>query len=425
MKQLTKLTSALAIVLAVAGTGFYSPVSFAETEAQKQQRIQERKDRRSQAVGERTGRAVTQAFELYQEEKVKEGLAILEGARTASDFDRAFVDRYIGQFYVIIGEDMAKALEYLDRSVKPDVLGFADQANVLEMIAQIHLQNESYQQSIDAYRAWIHFTGEQKADTYYRIAQAYHQMSQYDQVLEPVNRAIALSDEPNEGFYTLKFASLYESQQIPQAVAVLEEMVQIFPESGQWWFHLGNTYQLQENYQKALSALRVANLLGFVQTQSHYQMLGQMYANNEMSFKAADIFDKQMKAGVITDSRQLLVATASHYQSAREYVKAAEFYGKLGQKENEAEAFRRQGEAFLSIQRYRDAVTAFNKALELNVDNAGRVHMSLVSAHFYQQQYPQALAAVTQARRDTSVARQARSWESYIREKAKQKGVNL
>jgi tetratricopeptide (TPR) repeat protein len=423
MKQLLKLTSALALMIAVAGAGFYSPLSFAETEAQKQQRIQERKDRRSQAVSERTGRAVTQAFELYQDDKVREALTILEGARTSSDFDRAFVDRYIGQ--MSIGIDDAKALDYLKRAARPDILGFADQSQLLEIIAQLHMNAEQYQEAIDAYNALMHFTGEEKHDIFFRIAAAYQQLSQYDRVLEPIDKAIRMSSEPREQYYTLKFASLYEAQKIPAAVIVLEEMVQIFPESGQWWFYLGANYQMQEQYTKALSALRVANLLGYMQTQSHYQMLGQMFANNEMPFKAADTFDKQMKAGVISETRQMLLATASNYQASREYAKAAEFYGKLGQKENDPDAFRRQGEAYLSIQRYRDAVTAFNRALELNIENPGRVHMSLVSAHFYQEQYPQALAAVTQARRDSSLSRQARSWENYIREKAKQKGVNL
>lgn len=425
MKQLIKLSSALALMFAVAGAGFYSPVSFAETEAQKQQRIQERKDRRSQAVSERTGRAVTQAFELYQDDQVKEGLAILEGARTSSDFDRAFVDRYLGQFLVIIGEDMTRALEYLKRAAAPDILSFADQSQLLEMIAQVHLQEENFQQAIEAYRAWMHFTGEERHDTYYRIAGSYMQMSQYDQVLEPINKAIAMSDEPRESYYTLKFAALYEAQRIPESINVLEEMVQIFPESGQWWFYLGNTYQMQEQFEKALSALRVANLLGYIETRQHYLTLGQMFANNEIPFKAADTFDRQIRAGVIPENRQILMATASNYQAAREYAKAAEFYGKLGQTENDAEAYRRQGEAFLSIQRYRDAVTAFNKALELNVENPGRVHMSLISAHFYQEQYPQALAAVNRARRDSAFSRQARSWENYIRDKAQQKGVDL
>lgn len=425
MKQFTKLTSALALVFAVAGTGLYSPVSFAETEAQKQQRIQERKDRRSQAVGERTGRAVTQAFELYQEEKLKEGLEVLKGARTGSDFDRAFVDRYIGQFYFMIGEDLQLALDYMVRAAKPDILSFSDQASLLETIAHLHAQKENHRESIDAYEAWMHFTGDEKPEVYLRIANAYYNLNQYDQVIAPANRAIALADEPREAYYQVKLAAYYDSQNMPEAVALLEEMVQIFPENAQWWFYLANTYMTQEMFEKALSSFRVANLLGYLETQVHYQTFGQMFANNYIPFKAADIFDKQMKAGVITETPQLLRATASNYQAAREYAKAAEFYGRLGQKENDAEAYRRQGEALLNIQRYRDAVAAFNKALELNVDNPGRVHMSLVNAHFYQEQYPQALAAVTQARRDSTFSRQARSWESYIREKAKQKGVDL
>ncbi|MEN3158030.1 hypothetical protein ABC502_06570 [Alkalimonas sp. NCh-2] len=423
MTKLTKLSSALAIALALTAGSFYVPASLAETAAQQQQRIQERKDRRSQVVSERTGRSVSNAFDLYQEDKTAEALRVLLDTRTSSDFDRAFVDRYIGQLY--IGEDNQKALEYLQRAAKPDILSFNDQAGLLETIAQLHLQNEAYQQAIDAYQQWMHFTGEEKHDVYFRMAAAYQQMEQYGNVISPINRAIALSDVPRENYYTLKFAALFEGQRIPEATAVLEEMVTLFPDSGQWWFYLGNTYQLQEDFQKSLSVLRVANILGFLDSRSHFQMYGQMFANNEMPYKAASLFEEKMKAGVIPENRQILLATASNYQAAREYAKAAEFYGRLGQLENDAEAYRRQGEALLNIQRYRNAITAFNRALELNVENTARVHMSLVNAHFYLEQYPQALASAQQARRDASLARQARSWEDYIREKAKQKGVNL
>ncbi|MEE2022878.1 tetratricopeptide repeat protein [Alkalimonas mucilaginosa] len=423
MTKLTKLSSALAIALALTAGSFYVPASLAETAAQQQQRIQERKDRRSQVVSERTGRSVSNAFDLYQEDKTAEALRVLLDTRTSSDFDRAFVDRYIGQLY--IGEDNQKALEYLQRAAKPDILSFNDQAGLLETIAQLHLQNEAYQQAIDAYQQWMHFTGEEKHDVYFRMAAAYQQLEQYGNVISPINRAIALSDVPRENYYTLKFAALFEGQRIPEATAVLEEMVTLFPDSGQWWFFLGNTYQLQEDFQKSLSVLRVANIQGFLESRSHFQMYGQMFANNEMPYKAASLFEEKMKAGVIPENRQILLATASNYQAAREYAKAAEFYGRLGQLENDAEAYRRQGEALLNIQRYRNAITAFNRALELNVENTARVHMSLVNAHFYLEQYPQALASAQQARRDASLARQARSWEDYIREKAKQKGVNL
>lgn len=425
MTKLTKLSSALAIAFALTAGSFYVPASLAETAAQQQQRIQERKDRRSQVVSERTGRAVSRAFDLSQEDQLKEGLQVLLDTRTSSDFDRAFVDRYIGIFYLQIGEDMQRALEYLERAARPDILSFTDQAATLETIAQLHLQNEAYQKAIDAYRKWMHFTGEEKHDTYFRIAVAYQNMEQYGNVLEPINRAMALSDVPRENYYTLKFAALYEGQRIPESTAVLEEMVHLFPDSAQWWFYLGNAYQLQEQYQKSLAAFRVANILGYLESRSHFQMYGQMFANNEMSFKAASMFEEKLKAGIIPENRQILMAIASNYQAAREYAKAAEFYGRTGQLDNDAEAFRRQGEAYLAIQRYRNAITAFNRALELNVENPGRVHMSLTSAHFYLEQYPQALAAVQQARRDSSLARQARSWEDYIREKAKQKGVNL
>lgn len=423
MTKFTKLTSALAMAFALSAGGFYTPVSFAETAAERQQRIQERRDRRTQVVSERTGRSVSRAFDLYQEDKTNEARQILIDTRTSSDFDRAFVDRYIGQLF--IGDDNKRALEYLQRAAQPDVLSFNDQANVLETIAQLHMQEENFREAIEAYNKWMHFTGDEKHDVFMRIAQAHQLLEQYAQVIDPINRAIAMAPEPIEAYYTLKFAALFEAQRIPEATAVLEEMVVLFPASAQWWFYLGSTYQMQEDFIKALSALRVARILGYMETSQHFQMYGQMYANNEVPFRAASIFEEQMKAGVIPENRTLLMATASNFQAAREYLKAAEFYGRLGQLENDPEAFRRQGDALLNIQRYRNAITAFNRALELNVENPARVQMSLVNAHFYLEQYPQALAAAQQARRDSALARQARSWEQYIRDKAKQKGVDL
>ena len=423
MTKLTKLSSALAMAFALTAGSFYVPASLAETAAQQQQRIQERKDRRSQVVTERTGRSLSRAIDLYNEDKAQEALQVLLETRTSSDFDRAFVDRLIGQLYV--GIDNAKAIDYLQRAARPDILSFTDQSSTLENIGNLLIQEGHYEQAVEAYRKWMHFTGEQRHDIYFRIAGAYLQMEQYDNAVQPIDRALALSDEPRENYYQAKLSALYGAQRIPEATRVLEQMVTLFPDSAQWWFYLGNTYQMQEDFQKSLSALRVANILGYLETRTHFQMFGQTFANNEMSFKAAKTFEDKMKAGVIPESRQILMAIASNYQAAREYAKAAEFYGRAGQLDNDAEAFRRQGEAYLAIQRYRNAITAFNRAIELNVDNPARVHMSLTSAHFYLEQYPQALAAVQQARRDSSLARQARSWEDYIREKAKQKGVNL
>ena len=92
---------------------------------------------------------------------------------------------------------------------------------------------------------------------------------------------------------------------------------------------------------------------------------------------------------------------------------------------NDADAYRRQGSAYVSIQKYNEAIAAFDKALALNVEKPSAVYMSLVDAYFNQKKYKEAYAALMNAKKDPAMSRQVRSWESYIKDKAKQKGVTL
>jgi tetratricopeptide (TPR) repeat protein len=201
--------------------------------------------------------------------------------------------------------------------------------------------------------------------------------------------------------------------------------VQLFPEERQFWVYLGNFYTLVEDYEKSLSALQIAYNNGYLQSESELKTLGQMYANNNIPYKAATIYEKYVDSGKIKKDRVMLAALASNFQSAREFAKAAKYYGELAAMTNEADAYRRQGYAFMSIQRYNDAIKAFESALERESGNAGRVHMTMVDAYLNQGKLREAYASLQQAKRDSATTRQANSYEGYIKEKARVKGINL
>ena len=223
----------------------------------------------------------------------------------------------------------------------------------------------------------------------------------------------------------LKMGALYESRNYPKTVEVVETMVQLFPEERQFWVYLGNFYTLVEDYQKSLSAFQIAYNNGYLESEAELKMLGQMYANNNIPYKAAAIYEKYLKSGKIKKDRTMLTAIASNFQAAREFAKAAQYYGELAALTNEADAYRRQAMAFMAIQRYNDALKAFEATLARESSNAGRVHMSMVEAYLNQGKLREAYASLQQAKRDSATARQANSYENYIREKARVKGINL
>ncbi|MFN3709034.1 MAG: hypothetical protein ACK4GU_07455 [Alishewanella aestuarii] len=421
MKKLSLISSALLVAASVS----FSVPSFAQvtlTDADRA-RIEERKSRKTQLPGERVGRGVTRAFELYNEEKVDEALKVLLEIRGGNDFDNAFLARFIGNLYA--QRDAKQAIRYLEQATKPDVLSFADQSSSLKLVADLQQMEGLHKDAIRNYEAWIRFTGENDPDVYLRIANSYYQLQDYKNVLVPIDNAIRYSRTPNKNHYMLKMGALYESRNYPKTVEVVETMVQLFPEERQFWVYLGNFYTLVEDYQKSLSAFQIAYNNGYLESEAELKMLGQMYANNNIPYKAAAIYEKYLKSGKIKKDRTMLTAIASNFQAAREFAKAAQYYGELAALTNEADAYRRQAMAFMAIQRYNDALKAFEATLARDSSNAGRVHMSMVEAYLNQGKLREAYASLQQAKRDSATARQANSYENYIREKARVKGINL
>jgi tetratricopeptide (TPR) repeat protein len=419
MKKFKRLTSAL-IVLTALGVAI-APVSAAVQPDMA--KVEERKARKTQIVGERVGKVLVKAFELYNEEKLDEAIAILLEAKSSNAFDTATLNRFLGNLYAT--KDEKQAIKYLTLAVAPDELTFNDQAGSLKLLADMLLQDKQYQKAIKAYENWIMFTGEQNSDAYMRIANAYYLMNQYDKVLAPADDAIRFSPKPIEGPYQLKMAALYETKRYKELITVVETMVQLFPENKQFWVYLGNFYTLTEEFSKSLSTLQMAYSQGYLEKDSEVRMLAQMYANNNIPYKAAVTMEKHMKSGLVKRDKTNLNFIASNYQSAREFLKAAEYYGEVAKLTNDADAYRRQGSAYSAVQRYNEAIAAYDKALSMNVDKPSGVYMSLVDAYFYQQKYREAYAALMNAKKDPGMSRQVRSWESYIKDKAKQKGISL
>ena len=76
MKKMTTLTSAL-IVLASFGATTLSSYAVAAPDPAK---IEARKNRKSSAVGEKVGKSIAKAYELYSAEKINEAIAVLSQA---------------------------------------------------------------------------------------------------------------------------------------------------------------------------------------------------------------------------------------------------------------------------------------------------------------------------------------------------------
>jgi len=417
--KLTKLSSALLVFTAVSVLSL--PVSNAYAAADPA-KIAERKARKSQAVGEKTGKAIAKAYELYSANQADQALAILMEQNPSNTFDKAFLNKFIGQ--LMAEKQPKKALTYLQNAIKDDVLSFNDQGNTMKLVADLNLMEKNYQKAIDSYRAWMDFTGDEDSGVYLRIANAYYELKKFNDVIPAADKAITLAKKPDKQAYQMKFVAYYEQKQIKKAIEVLEVMVSVFPDDKPSWVYLGQFYAQDERFDRALAVYDLAYKQGWLTKESEIKVLANLYVNNNVPYRAAAVLEKHLKAGLLKKDRSILNMLASAYSSAREFSKSAEYFGVLAQQENDAEAYRKQGNALLMADKNADAVTALQKALELGVKDKGRVHLDLISAYFLQGKLREAYRHVQLASQNGQ-EKTARGWSSYIQDRAKKKGIQL
>jgi|Transcript_16096 tetratricopeptide (TPR) repeat protein len=420
MKNKFKM-SAFALVLG-AGAVFSAPAALAQSSPVMCPGYEKAK---TTLVGERTGKKVQKAFEFYNEDQVDEALNILYEIDPSEDFDAAYVNRFIGNLLAAQEGKGSKALGYLNQSVEPKVLNDLEHSQTLKLLGDLNMQENKYTDAIKWYNAWMDFTCKEDADVYTRLAQAYYEAGQLDKMIEPADRAIALYDEPNKNPYVLKLTSYYERKMFPQTVAVAEELVRNFPEEPRWWTQLGFFYLSVEDFEKGLSTFEMAYIQGYLKKVNEIKTLSQLFQTNGMPFKAAQILEKHVKSGLLEEDADMLASIANAYHQAKNYDKAATLYAKAAAKSSDPEHYRKQGTLLLVAEDYKGAIKALNNALERGVENPGKVHFTLMEANFYAGDFREAYKHIQEAKKDRSLRRNAAAWEPYIKEKAKNRGINI
>lgn len=379
----------------------------------------------TEIIGERAGKKVQKALEAYNNDLIDEALVILKEINTSQRYDRAFVDNFIGK--MLAGQDGKgeEALKYLAGSVNEKILNDSEHAGNLRLVGDLSMQEKKYEEAIGWYKKWMIFTCKRDPDIYTRMAQAYYESKNLPAMVEPANKAIALYEKPNKNPYVLKLQSYYERKMYKETVEVAETLVKVFPDNKQWWTQLGFFYMLVEDYKKALSTFEIAYNQGYLEKKSEIKALSQLYATNDIPYKSAVLIEKYMKSGLIERDAKNLASLANSYHQAKNYSKAANYYGEAAKLSDDPDHYRKQGILLLAAEKYKAAVKPLQTALDKGIDGKGRVHMALMEANFYAGNFKQAYVHIREAKKDSATSRNARSWEPYIKEKAKNRGISI
>ncbi|MBV7315962.1 lipopolysaccharide assembly protein LapB [Shewanella sp. NIFS-20-20] len=382
-------------------------------------------NRKSQAVGERSGKKVQRSYEAYTNGSLDEAIGILLEVNPSDTFDKAYVARMLGNFYAEKG-DMSASRKYLKQAVDADVLSGTDHAGTLRLYADILLQEKQFKEAIPYYYKWIDFTCKTNdATVYKRIGVAYTELEQWDKVLEVANKGIELADKPDQTLYQMKLTAYYNKKQYKNAVSVLETMIPIWQTEKRLWVQLAQFYVVTESYDKALATYDLAYKNGFLETEANITRLAQLLNQKESPYRAAQIYQKNLDNGMIPKNEKSYKLLATFYQNAKESSDAAKYYGLAAEAGNDGELYLRQGRLLSLEQEYKPAIAAFKKALDTGIKNPGEAQFELALAYLNLKQYKPAYQNALLAAKDKKTERSAKSYISYIKEKARINNITL
>ncbi|AZG72733.1 tetratricopeptide repeat protein [Shewanella livingstonensis] len=415
MRKVTSIATAL--LLSVCGSALFSNTVVAAEKCEIDKR-------QSRAVGESAAKKVQKSFEAYTEGNLDQAIAILLEANAKNDFDKAYVDRMLGNFYAEKGQ-MKTAIKYLKTAVDADILGGTDHAATMRLYADLLLQEKKFKEAIPYYYKWMDFTCKADAQMYRRIGIAYTELKDWNKVLQVADKGLSLAESPDKGLYQMKLTAYFNQKKYKEAVKVLETMVPLFQDDKRLWVQLAQFYLMTENYDKSLATYDLAYKNGFLETESNITRLAQLLAQKGSPHKAATIFEKHMKSGLVIENEKSLTTLAGFYHNAKELKEAAYYYGKAAAVSNKGELYLKQGRILALQQQFNDAIPVLKKALDAGIDNPGEAQFELALAYLSLKKYKSAYQRALLAANDKKTERSAKSYISYIKEKARIHNVTL
>ena len=153
--------------------------------------------------------------------------------------------------------------------------------------------------------------------------------------------------------------------------------------------------------------------------------IAQNYITEAMSEPGPEIYEADLEDMTVEQLTYATIYVRMAFDRAKNYDDAASLYGKAAAKSSDPEHYRKQGTLLLVAEDYKGAIKALNQALERGAEDPEKIHFTLMEANFYAGNFKAAYNHVQQAKKDRSLRRNASAWEPYIKEKAKNRGINI
>ncbi|KAB2826483.1 tetratricopeptide repeat protein [Aliivibrio finisterrensis] len=363
------------------------------------------------------------ASQLQQEGKLGEAIDVLSLLNPNAKYDQAYIARVLGVFYWQ-NEQAKKAISELDKSVSLASLDKQSQWQTEKMLADIYYSDHQFSKAISHYQHLLvseYSTSSDKQRTelasnkneiYLRVANAYYQKQSWKNCLTYIRQFVPNNSNEKIQKYKIQLVSELQLSFWRPAEKTAQRLIELEPNHKMWWQQLIAAQLQQQKTDKALVNYALAKQQGVRFEAQDFRTLSQLYSQNRLPERAAQIMDEMFLQYPKTKTEPELVRQATYWQMAKEWANAEKAWQQAAQKNKKhywslAKLQEQQKE-------YKLALISTEKAKPVTKESEYRLMM--VRLYYKLSRYNDALA---QAKRlnEAYPSEEVKYWIQYLKHK--------
>jgi tetratricopeptide (TPR) repeat protein len=368
-------------------------------------------------IGKQVAEKLLAAYELLQQEKLDEALALVDGVAKRGRLEPpevAQIHRFRGYILVNKGMNEEAAAEF-QTSLDQHALDRGAEQAMTYSLAQIYTQLGRYPRALELINTWFAAEETPKPDAYYLKAMILVQQEDFAAALEPAKTAVALSPGPRESWLQLLVAIYSQLRDYPNVAATLEQLVSIAPANKKYWVQLSAVQNFLQRDAKALATLRIADEADLLKEDAEYRQLARLLFVRELPFDCAKSVEKAVSSGAVKPDAEAYRLMSNCYIAARESDKALAPLAKAAELASDGEMYLLLGQIHLQHERFAPALDALRKALaNAKPEQRGSVHLLIGVAELGSERLDDADREFHAAQADEKVRRAAESYIKFV-----------
>lgn len=360
------------------------------------------------------------AQEQIESKEYRSGLAALRELRKTSDlssYETAQIWNLTAYAYYL-QEDYKKAIGSYNNVLKQKDLPEALVQSSLKTLSQLYFTVEDYARALSTVDRLIKVLPDPSAEIYMLKGQAHFQLEQYRLALAPIRTGIDKYREqgrqPQENWLLLLRVCYYELGDFDNMLAVLREMIRLYPKP-QYVTTLAGVYSELGDTKKQLVLTEALYEAGLLTQPSQLVNLANLYLVHELPYKAAQLLDRELDEGRVESSERHLRLLSQAWYQAREDEKAIAPLARAARMAADGELYVRLAQSYINLERWSDAAEAVRQGLAKGgLRRTDTANIMLGMALFNEQKLAAARKAFIAASGDKRSRRAAQQWITYV-----------